>query len=355
MTNLTQDPRIRKILILKWSALGDLVIATAIMDDIRRAWPKAEIHLNTLPSWQKLFMEDQRFQKIIGLDIKDRKFPFHKSRAWLRAIRQEKYDLIIDLQSNDHSRILLAVLKLTGSRALYRLGMNDTYFPYDLAPKGVPKLTHHFIRMQAAMRVIGVPNYNLRPALHIPETNRRNAQVLIEEHQLQNGEFVAFLPGCQAAGYLKRWGADRYATLAHKLQAQGVQKIVLIGGPDEIEECEKIARQCGDWLVNLCGKTQILDIVPICEIALAVVGNDTGTGHIVSTLNKPIFVICGPTDPARVKPIGENVVAIQANIACLNCYQKDCTNPINHQCMAAILPEQIIGALANKIKLPQQN
>lgn len=354
VTDLTQDHRIRKILIVKWSALGDLVIATAIMDDLYRAFPKAQIHLNTLPNWHKLFENDPRFQKVLALEIKERKFPFSKSRNWLRTVRQEQYDLIIDLQSNDHSRILLGLLKLTGTSPLYTLGMNDTYFPYDLAPQGISKLAHSFIRMKATMGLIGVPNQNIRPALHIPNENKQNARDLLKQHRLEKNNFFVFLPGCQAAGYLKRWGATRYAKLGEMLHEQGAKNIVLIGGPDEIDECEKIEKLCGDWLINLCGKTQILDIVPICEEALAIVGNDTGTGHIVSTLDKPLFVICGPTDPARIAPIGRNVQAIQANAPCLNCYQKHCTYRHKHICMEmttpAILLEKINSvAFANPI------
>ena len=354
VTDLTQDHRIRKILILKWSALGDLVIATAIMDDLYRAFPKAQIHLNTLPSWHKLFENDPRFQKVLALEIKERKFPFSKSRNWLRTMRREQYDLIIDLQSNDHSRILLGLLKLTSKRSLYYVGMNDTHFPYDLAPKGIPTLAHSFTRMKATMDLIGVPNHNPRPSLHIPNENKQNAQRLLKKFHLEKDGFFVFLPGCQAAGYLKRWGAERYATLGKMLHERGAKNIVLIGGPDEIDECEKIEKLSGSWLVNLCGKTQILDIVPICEDSLAIVGNDTGTGHIVSTLNKPIFVICGPTDPARIAPIGPNVQAIQANAPCLNCYQKHCTYVPKHICMEmttpAILLEKIHSeALANPI------
>ncbi|MCB1778349.1 MAG: glycosyltransferase family 9 protein, partial [Candidatus Competibacteraceae bacterium] len=69
--DLPADPTIRRILVIKWSAMGDVVLATALFEDIAQAFPGRELHLNTLPIWQGLFAEDTRFQHILAIDLRD--------------------------------------------------------------------------------------------------------------------------------------------------------------------------------------------------------------------------------------------------------------------------------------------
>ena len=124
------------------------------------------------------------------------------------------------------------------------------------------------------------------------------------------------------------------------MYASGVSTVVLMGGPDEIEECRSIERRCGPWLVNLCGETELLDLIPLCEGARFVVGNDTGTAHVAAASGTPMVVICGPTDPRQVKPLGREVVTMQADLPCINCYFYSCDH---HSCMRLITPKDVLA------------
>lgn len=339
--NLPTNPAIRRILIIKWSAMGDVIIASALFEDIAQAFPSQEIHLNTLPTWEKLFLGDPRFQRVFAIKLRDAHHPIKAIRQWLCEVRQGQYDLIIDLQSNDRSRILLTLLMLSGQLAPYRIG-NNQQWPYNIFPETFPRSTHILTRMRAALQAGGIPTATPRPVLHIPYHHRERAQQLLTAHNLRPDDYAIFLPGCNAHGYLKRWGATRYAALANRLRQEGIKHIVLIGGPDEADECAHIAALCGSWLVNLCGQTQILDIPALCEAARFIVANDTGTAHLAAVTTTPMTVICGPTDPYRVKPLGDNVTTLQAELPCRSCYFKDCT----HQtCMAMITPALVLHHL----------
>jgi heptosyltransferase-2 len=70
---LPANPAIRRILIIKWSAMGDVIIASALFEDIARAFPGREIHLDTQPAWQPLFAHDPRFQQILVVDWRNRR------------------------------------------------------------------------------------------------------------------------------------------------------------------------------------------------------------------------------------------------------------------------------------------
>lgn len=339
--DLPADPSIRRILVIKWSAMGDVVIATALFEDIARAFPRREIHLDTQPAWQPLFAHDPRFQRILSVDWRDRRHRWRQMTTWLRQVRDGHYDLVIDLQCNDRSRLLLSLLGLSGRPIRYRLG-NRRQPPYNVAPDESPKPAHTVTRGRAALRAGGIPTTTPRPVLATTGHHRARAAALMATHALAAGHYAVLLPGCNANGHLKRWGARRYAELANQLHRQGLARIVLIGGPDETEECQRIAQHCGPWLINLCGQTEILDIPPLCAAARLIVANDTGTAHLAAATSTPLAVLCGPTDPRRVKPLGENVIALQAKLPCVNCYRKSCSH---HSCMAMLTPAWVLRQL----------
>ncbi|MCP5195594.1 MAG: glycosyltransferase family 9 protein [Gammaproteobacteria bacterium] len=321
--------------------MGDVILATALFEDIARAFSGKEIHLNTLPAWQGLFTQDARFQHVFAIDLRDPRRQTTASCKWLRYVRSQHYDLVIDLQCNDRSRLLLSLLWLSGCRIPYCLG-NRRQLPYNIAPAELPRPAHTIDRGRVALQAGNIPTNAPRPVLHIPDSHRVRARELMAENDLSPNQFAIFLPGCNANGYLKRWGAARYAALANQLHQQGLEHIVLIGGPDEIEECQRIAQDCGPWLVNLCGQTAILDIPPLCEFARFIVANDTGTAHLAATTPTPMLVLCGPTDPRRVKPLGDNVSTLQADLPCINCYRKTCSH---HSCMTILTPSLVLQHL----------
>lgn len=337
--NLPARADIRRILLIKWSALGDIAVTTAVMEDVRRAFPNAEIDLNTLPPWQRLFEGDPRFRKVIAFPLRGQ--GIKATLRWLREVRSNRYDLICDFQSNDRSRILLTLLKLSGAGVKFITG-NQLRFPYDLGAAALPSATHAVTRLRANVASAGIPNATPLPTFHVAPRHRERAAALLREHHLDGKRYAVFLPGCQAAGYLKRWGALRYAALAIYLREAGYDHVVLLGAKDEMEECQRIQSLCGDWVVNLCGETEILDLIPICEGAGCIVANDTGTAHVTTAAAVPMAVVFGPTDPRRARPIGDHVVTLQADIYCINCYRKHCSH---HSCVELVSPEAVFEAL----------
>ena len=340
--NLPSNLHIRRILVMKWSALGDLVISTAMFSDIRRAFPDAVIDLQTLPSFAELFANDQRFNHVHAVDTRKKMGLWR----WLKFVRDKSYDLVFDFQSNDRSQIFMVLWFLSGRAPRWRVG-NHMRFPYNVAADAARGCLHAFDLQRETLKAAGVPVVASRPRLYHHSDNQVNADALMASHGLVARKFAVFFPGSQIRGLLKRWGSERYANLAGVLKAGGVEKIVLLGGPDDEQECLEIKNRCSeDWLVNLCGQTKVLDLIPLCDAAQLIVANDTGPAHVASSTPSPtpMVVICGPTDPRRVKPVGDNVVALQANLDCINCYGKECSH---HSCMRMITAEMVVDKLKN--------
>ncbi|MGA7179936.1 MAG: glycosyltransferase family 9 protein [Thiobacillaceae bacterium] len=335
-----QIPRdqIRRILIIKWSALGDIAIASAIMEDIAASFPNAEIHLNTLPGNLRLFKYDPRFKEVFAIDVRKKGERWSNNLAWISKVRSGRYDLLIDLQRSDHSRGLLVLLWLSGNAAKYRLG-NLGGFPYTYQPTIRDPRARAMDMMRSALEPLAIPAQATHPVFYASDSQLERVNSIRKRYGLDDGTYVVMLPGSQPAGFLKRWGTDNYVKLARLLHASGMEKVVLISGPDELDVCEEIAKT-GDFVANLTD-VDLLEIGPLCAGAAAIIGNDTGNLHFAAGSNRPVLEICGPTDPRRVKPIGDSVYAIQATLPCINCYLKFCNNPDDHACMKAITPEWI--------------
>ncbi len=323
--------------------MGDVALASAAAQDLVHAFPGRTIDLNTLAPWDALYRDDPRFGQVYAFQLRRRGQQFREGLRWLKQMAAARYDLVVDLQTTDRSRVMIAALGLLGRPIPYRLG-NKPAFPYNIAPPSTSAPRHALDIMRDTLRAGGITAVADRPVLFPSADARLRAQRLCAGAELRPGRFAVFLPGCQAAGYLKRWGAQRYAALAALLVSQAhVERVVLLGGPDERDECAAIA-SAGDHIVDLCGQTALLEVTAICQAARVVVGNDTGTGHLAAAGTTPVVVVCGPTDPRRVKPAGPHVHAIQAQLPCINCYRKQCAH---HSCMRVITAQAVLERIVS--------
>jgi heptosyltransferase II len=336
--DLTLNSKIKKILIIKWGALGDLIISSAIMDDISNAFPNAEIHLNTSEEFSFLFSNDKRFSSVWFYKIRKSSSRLLNNFEWFRTVRKNSYDLIIDLQTNDHSRLLLSLIKIfhLGSH-IYLLG-NHPVYPYNIKHNNKFTFIHSLDIQQQTISLIGIkPSTNL-PVITENIEDKNNVIALLSKVGLLKKKYVIFIPGSNINGKLKRWGADNFIILSHLINNRSKEKIVLIGGPDDKDECHRIANNNHD-IVNLCSLTKLSYLPELFKRASLIVSNDTGTAHLTGLSDVPTLLINGPTDPLRVMPIGKNVRAIQADIECKNCYKKTCSH---HSCMVNLTPESIL-------------
>ena len=308
--DLCNKKEIKKILIIKWGGMGDIILATSIMQDIYMSFPKSKIHLNTLPQWKSLFTKDQRFEKIWGTK-KSQEIGFFKHLySWIKEIKSENYDLIIDLQTNDRTRIYLTILKILKQCPKYLIG-NHAVFPYSILPKRIKEIEHPFHLLQRTINTIGLESKTIFPKLYITKEEDKFALDILKKNNLYKKKYVIFICGSSSNGKLKRWGAQNFVKLSKLIRSYLDLKIVLIGGPDDISECELISSM-DKRIVNLCNKTELKVLPKIFKNAKFIIGNDTGTSHLVATTKTPMIEMFGPTDPNKCKPLRTNIVAIRA-------------------------------------------
>lgn len=326
--DLTKDKKIKKILIIKWGSLGDIVISLPIIQDISYSFNDSKIDLNTLPTWKKIFEKDKRFNLVWGNNFR-RKFFFIDLIYWLHEVKKHNYDLIIDLQTNDRSRIYLTLFRFLFFSKTLLIG-NHPVFPYMFKTKNKEKIEKPFYILKRTISTIGVKPINHKPKIYITEKIKNAVRSLLNRYCLKKKNFIVFIPGSSETGLLKRWGAKKYIQLAKLIENKSPKtKIVIVGGKVDISECNQIFKNTTNT-INLCNKTKIVELLEIFSKAKLIISNDTGTAHLASAIKTPVYIINGPTDPRIVKPFGNNIFALQSDIDCKNCYLKICGH---HSCM----------------------
>lgn len=327
---------IKKILVMRWGSMGDLVICSAVIEDIHNAFPDAELSLNVEPPWHQLYTADPRFTQLIAQPIRKGN-RLKTTLAWLKMIRREKFDLIIDLQCNDRSRLLLSLATLCGIAPRYRVSTRSG-FPYNIATEPYPVESHALRYLRAPLLALDIPCHTETPVIHCPAEIEAQLAERQQALSLVKKQYAILIPGSSAAGAKKRWGRENFSATGRALLAEGNQHILLLGGPDEIELCQQVADDIGPQCINLCGQTGLLELIPLAKDASGVVSNDTGVAHLCAAADLPMVVICGPTLATRVKPIGPRVSALQIDPNCFN--QQDAES-----CMKQISVEQVIHEL----------
>ena len=282
---------LRKILVIKLSALGDFVQAMGPCAAIRKAHDAAHITLLTTRPYVEFARSSGYFDEIWT----DRRPRWWQVGAWLGLKRQldnGAFDRVYDLQTSDRSSFYFRLLRQpkpewSGIAAGCAL------------PHANPQRDFmHTIERQreqlamAGLDAVPLPNFDWID-------NEADRFGLTER-------FVLLVPGGSASRPGKRWPAGSYVELAERLVAQGLVP-VLLGAGDEAERNAQIAVACPQ-AVNLTGKTSILDIARLARRAAGAVGNDNGPMHLIAAAGCPSLVLYShESDPALCAQRGPDV------------------------------------------------
>lgn len=159
-------------------------------------------------------------------------------------------------------------------------------------------------------------------------------------------KLLVLAPGA-AFGSAKRWPADRFGQVALSALSQG-KKVMLIGGPDEKADCDKIAAMqppaYRDQIQSLAGNLSLGESIDLMASAGQVVANDSGLMHIAAALGVPVVGLFGPTSPEHTPPLSDQATVVWSRSDCSPCFKRQC--PLeHHECMKSLQPGQVIEVL----------
>jgi ADP-heptose:LPS heptosyltransferase len=282
------------ILVIKHSALGDMILALPLLRAIRQHHAGERIVFLTAAPYAELLQRSGLADEI-WIDSRPKFWQPLKLLALLRRIRGGGFNRIYDLQGSQRTK---SYYRLLGAPADLWVG-NAPGCRYFIPDPTEPMHISELRRRQLAL--VGIPDPGL-PDLDFLQGD------IVRFHL--PARFALLVPGGAPHRPAKRWPAERFAALARHLLSQGIVP-VLIGRAAEQAEIAEIQSACPDT-ISLCDKTSIADLAALGRSATLCVGNDTGPMHIIAAARCPSLVLySAESDPRKVSPRGEWVRLLQ--------------------------------------------
>jgi heptosyltransferase-2 len=154
-------------------------------------------------------------------------------------------------------------------------------------------------------------------------------------------------------GPAKRWMSDRFAEVAKRVARQVECRWILFGGPADVELTSAIEAALGDGdsgedsVMNLAGKTTLLELCQLLKSCRVFLTNDTGPMHIAAALGTRVVSIWGSTSPELTGPLSNNAVVIQHKVECNPCFLREC--PIDFRCMSSVSVDEVADAVLKNL------
>jgi lipopolysaccharide heptosyltransferase I len=288
------------ILIIKPSALGDIVLALPALSALRRSFPQAKITWLVRPEFADLLRGHPDLNELILFDRRLLSKWWYQPNAFrelmhlLRQLRKGGFDLVFDFQGLFRTGFFT---QMTGCRR--RFGMAGArefahlfYTDKIVQDSSCVHLVDFYLKMVASA---GARQGSIEFKLPQDAAAAEAVGRLLKSKGV-NGNYVVLVPS--AARPEKRWPIDRFAQLADRIAAKFGMSIVATGSQGERDYINAI----GSGIINLAGQTSMRELISLMKGASLVISNDTGPGHIAAALDVPLVMLFGPTNPARLCP-----------------------------------------------------
>ena len=320
----------KRILIIKPSALGDIVHTLPVLQALKDCYPEVEIHwvvakgLHTFleghPLIHRLWIFDRhKWKKLSALPD-----TLGEMRQFICGLRSEHFDVSIDFSGLLRSGLITCMV---GARL--RLGFSNadegSFLFYNRKIHGNMSI-HAVDRNLDLVRFLGcdvkevgfpLPPYDPDPPIL----------------QALPFQFAVLVPS--AGKEANRWPAERFGQLAARLPLPSV----IIAGAAEFDLAETVVQYSAGHAINLAGRTSLKELLGVIRKACFMVSNDTGPQHIAAALNVPVFSIFGPANPVCTGPYGSMHTVMRKNMDCAPCYRwKPC---VHWRCMQDLSVDEV--------------
>ena len=331
---------IRKILVIKLRAIGDVLLSTVITKNLRVAFPKAKIDFLTETKAKDILKGNPYIDELIVFDRKKDGIKF------LINLRKRKYDLVFDLFCNPRSALMTYI---TGAK--YRVGyaFRGRSYAYNIKLKP-PNETQHNIEFNLnALKAVGIEIIDKKTYLPIFPEDEKFADRFWDENNLDGELVIALCP--TGTWETKRWKLDKFAKLGDMLCEKLNAKILILWGTKkEFEDAKTIASMMKHEAI-IIPPTTIKQLGAILKRCSLTVSNDSAPMHISATVGTPTLGIYGPTNPYAQGPYGEkNLWVRKEELECIACNLTKC--PIGNICMEELSVETVFKAV---LKLAEKN
>ena len=350
MTAVPNAPQ--RVLIIRLSALGDVVMASGLIAALREVSPQAHLAWLVEPAAAPLLKHNPRLDEVIVLPRDEWRALWRARRplallrsvlGFRRMLRARRFDIAIDAQG-----LLKSALCAWWSGAARRVGLTGREGGQWLMTEQVtpqPDPLHRIAtEYRALARHLGAAG-PYRMDLAVGDAPRAVAATALAAAGVR-GRYAVLCP--YTTRPQKHWFDERWAALAQRLQDQGLTP-VLLGGPGDAALAPAIADHA-PGLVNLVGRLQLDGTAAVIAGSALLIGVDTGLTHMGSALNVPTVALFGSTRPYLDARVPHTVVMYEA-LHCAPCRRHPTCNA-RFDCMRAIEVDAVLRAAQSVLPVP---
>jgi lipopolysaccharide heptosyltransferase II len=333
-TKTPSQSKIRKILFLRFDRIGDMVLSTAALKALKRAYPEAKI---------TVLASERNYDILKHNPCVDEILIYNGILWFIREIRPRGYDLVIDPFLTYELRQAFMTY-LTGAK--YRIGFEESgreiFFnlkgPVVSAPK---QMVDHLLDL---VERLGGRKKGYAPEVFLSDMEIQWASEVLENKGISTNELtIAIHPGAYYPS--QRWRAERLGELARRILEQCGAKVILLGCSDEEGLLKAVKKSAGeDVQIFSCDNIrEFMALLSKCDLMIC---NNSGPLHIASALKVPTVSTIGPTITPLWLPYGGNNVVLNKRLSCSPCNRANCKG---HECMESITVDEIFEAVKRQI------
>lgn len=326
--------RIKKILVIKFGGIGDLLLTTPIFPNLKSYFPDAEIYILTLRKARDVLIDNPYLTRVFTYDPSE-----DKSWCLIKNIRNQKYDLVIDLFCNPRTALITF---LSGAKYRFGFEFRGRSYAYNIKMKGRGGEVHNVDFNLDALRKMEIPIESRDLYLPLNIVHREFADDFIKSKNINSKPIIGIsLTGGWEA---KRYKKNDYIELMRMIDGRVDVNFMLLWGNEE----EK--REALEIHANFPENSFIIPDSPIkylgalIERCTVIIGNDSGPLHLAVAAGVPTLGIYGPTNPGLQGPYGEkNLTIVKEDLDCLYCNLLEC--PIGNICMTELSKQAVLDRL----------
>ena len=301
----------QRILLIRLSSLGDIVLTTPVIRAVRSQFPAAHIAMLVGKQSADVLRENPHLDEIITFDRFAKDKDTGEMLRTARILRERKFTLAIDLQRKFRTEVLMYF-----SGAAERVG-KGRLCTVRVSEQGNKHATAHYFDL---LHAVEIPAVDQKLELFLAASERADAtQRFNAAGVTPTGLKVGFFPG--AGWKLREWMPERFAAIGDRLVQHFNAEVLIFGGQKESELVHTVAKLMDTRAVPFAGNLQIRELAACIERCDLFLTNDTGPMHIAAAVGTPTVSLFGPGNHVRFQPLGALHQTIRHDVPCSPCKQ----------------------------------
>jgi len=333
----------QNILVIKMTAAGDVVLASASLKALRQAYPRARICCLVDESCKSILQSCPYVDEVIVIDLKGRDRGIRGIVRVSRRLAAGHFDKVIDFQNNRISHVLGWL-----SFAAHTYGYRNKKFGF-LLTDPVPNARHNISPVEhqfQILRILGI-TYDENRMLEVfpSQEDQRIVDGMLESEWISQGtRLVGINLAASEKWKTKNWPIEKVARLCDELAARNIRTLVT-GTDKDRDRVQQLLRLTRTKVANFVGKTSIMQLAVLIQRCQVYVTPDSAPLHLAAAVGTPLIALFGPTWARRHMPPNRANLVIQKPLDCAGCYNGRFCRTLSHACMNEITVEEILDGV----------